>query len=306
MSKIKDIDPIEQADAERIAGQAEETLAKADEERINEIKRVAVMESITGDLPSDTESLWLITEQGLGRICMDIVLVGRALMALKDSLPHGEFLAGLKDRGIPVRTAQRMMLVARRFADRTGRLLKLSRSKLYAIAEMLDDDQVEQLEAGEDVLGLTLDEAERMTARDLRERLRKMEADVEVKEKLLAEKNQHIDDLATELERLKGGVPEVETPGVLADIEREKLDAVAGMMQLKARIMDMERRDDVGRAEWFALRAAVETLRDEVAMMLSAVYATGQEHQFAQTMASMPSDADINVAALPGAPTDIQ
>ncbi len=306
MSNIKDIDPIEQADAERIAGQAEDIVARADAERIQDAARGALLDRLTGDLPDDPKALWMLAEHAMTQACVSMIEVGRAFIKLKESLPHGEFEEGLSERGIPARTAQRLMLAARKFSDRSDRLLKLGRSKLYAIAEMLDDESLDKLEAGEDVLGLTLDEAERMTARDLRERLRKMEADVEVKEKLLAEKNQHIDDLATELERLKGGVPEVATPGVLAEIEREKLDAVAGMMQLKARIMDMERRDGVERAEWFALRAAVETLRDEVAMMLSAVYATGQEHQFAQTMASMASDAEIDLAALPGAPTDIQ
>ena len=230
----KNIDPIEQADAERIAGQAEDVVAKADAERMRDAARGALLDRLTGDLPDDPKALWLIAEHSMTQACVSMIEVGRALIKLKESLPHGEFEDGLRERGIPARTAQRLMLAARKFSDRSERLLKLGRSKLYAIAEMLDDESLDKLEAGEDVLGMTLDEAERMTARDLRERLRKMEADVEVKEKLLAEKNQHIDDLATELERLKGGVQRPEDDPRIAQIREAAMRAQAALVDLHA------------------------------------------------------------------------
>ncbi len=276
MARKIETDPIEQADAERIGGQAEKTLAQADEARMQEMRRMAVMERITSDLPSDAESLWLITEQGLGRICMDIVLVGRALIRLKESLQHGEFIDGLKARGIPPRTAQRMMLVAKRFADRSERLLKLSRSKLYAIAEMLDDESLDKLENGEDVLGITLDDAERMTAQELREQLKRLEADIGIKDKLLEEAHKQRDEIATELERMRGEITRPEDDPRLEQIREAAMRAQAALVDLHAMAQQVSE-DDLHiagklHAEFEEMRALFAAARETILTRFPALH----------------------------------
>lgn len=264
MSKAKEIDPIERADAERIGACAEIAVRRADAERIENAERQALLRRISGELPDDPAALWLITEQGLGRICMDIVLVGRSMLKLKEILPDGGFEAGLRERGIAPRTARQMMMVARRFSDRSERLLRLGRSKIYAIAEMLNDEQVAQLDAGEDVLGLTLDEAERMTARELRERLKKIQAEIEVKDKLLAEKNKAIDELAGEIERLKGRISRPEDDPRIEQAREAAQRAMAALVDLHALAVQVEDEDLHVAGE---LHARFEELRPMFAAM---------------------------------------
>ncbi len=317
MSKTR-TDTIEQADAERIAGQAEQAVAKADgvrmaAQRYNENRdlanqiigqfRMARAIRLFADV-SAIAALKFVRENKLYRhikmadgqpftweeYCKSLGVSHKTVneQILNLNTFGEEFLEAMQRMGLGYRDLRQFRRLP---ADERTALMEAARA----------GDKNELLDLAESLITKHDEEKKR-----LEQEKQEAEQRLQASERLLSDKDRKINELDIEIERLKGGVPEVATPGVLAEIEREKLDAVAGMMQLKARIMDMERRDGVERAEWFALRAAVETLRDEVAMMLSAVYATGQEHQFAQTMASMASDAEIDLAALPGAPTDIQ
>jgi len=131
---------------------------------------------------------------------------GFGLVQLKEHEGHGNFLSCLERIGISPTVAERMMLTARklqgtRFAN-SATSPNLLPSKLYEIA-LLDDDQIDDLDKGGAVGAVSLDEIQRMTTREVREELRKerdlRKAESELREKLLLQKEQKINDLEREL-----------------------------------------------------------------------------------------------------------
>ncbi|MEC7453235.1 MAG: hypothetical protein VX866_11940, partial [Pseudomonadota bacterium] len=63
-------------------------------------------------LPAEQGELWAIVENSEVYACLYHVKAGLAYKALKEQLPHGEFEAELKSRGIQVRIAQQRIAVA--------------------------------------------------------------------------------------------------------------------------------------------------------------------------------------------------
>ena len=100
---------------------------------------------------------------------------GRRLCWLKDREPHGEWLPLLKRIGIHDRTADRMMLAARKFLDGPNSTLVAnlnSVTKIYELATQ-DDDDLAALRKGGTIAGATLDDIQRMTPTELRDTLRR-------------------------------------------------------------------------------------------------------------------------------------
>lgn len=128
---------------------------------------------------------------------------GRRLILLREHEPHGEFLAALGRVGIEPRMAQRLMQAALKFGDHPT-LAQVGKSKLLELA-VLDDDQIDLLAEGGTVLGLDLDDVDRMTVSELRAKLRAERKAAEeagaVADRLLQTKNERIDALDQELAR---------------------------------------------------------------------------------------------------------
>lgn len=143
---------------------------------------------------------------------------GRRLILLKEHEQHGEFLKALENIGLDARAARKLMTVAARFAD-TKALQALPRSKMLELA-VLDDEDLDELDKGGSVAGLTFDEVDRMGVRELRAQLRqerkKHAEDNEASEKLLERKDKKINELARKPfvpwdERIVGLVDELHT-----------------------------------------------------------------------------------------------
>ena len=85
----------------------------------------------------------------LMRAAEDIIAAGLDLIAVKDSLPHGQFTAWVESEvGISERTAQNFMNTARRFEGKTATVALLAPAVLYAIAApSTPDDVVDQVVA---------------------------------------------------------------------------------------------------------------------------------------------------------------
>jgi len=288
-----DIDPIEQADAHRISDAMDASTAKADKQRMQAVKREGELKRIASDLPDDAPSLWLFAEHSLTQSAISMIDAGRAFIKLKETLPHGEFQAGLKDRGIGARSAQKIMTSARRFADRSERFLKLGRTKLYACLEFSDDD-LDALEDGESILDMDLDKMDRMTSRELRAAIQKRDADLKIKDQLLESKNKQIDAVAEENEQLKGHASATQTSPSVDAIESEKAQILIPMIRLRNRALAMEAAlndsGKVDRAEYFALQAALDTLRDQMAQAMDALYNAGAPFQASIASASLASE----------------
>lgn len=124
---------------------------------------------------------------------------GKRLILMKEHEAHGDWLECLQSVNLEASVAQRMMKAAVKFKPNTATSQHLTKSKMFELM-MLDDDELQALGDGGTVAGLTLDEIDKMTTRELRAALREAKENETAKDRLLADKNAKIDDLATRLE----------------------------------------------------------------------------------------------------------
>nr|DAJ31931.1 MAG TPA: Protein of unknown function (DUF3102) [Caudoviricetes sp.] len=151
--------------------------------------------------------------------------LGCALIVLKEHTEHGRFLGIVKEQfGIGKNEAARLMAATQRFATpqmqkAAPKLMDLGKSKLL---ELLVEEDVTLigLAEGEEVNGMTLDDVDRMTVRELRLALRESREDAKAKDEVLAGKNAKIDELAEKLEKAKkkGGVKEPNPADVASEL----------------------------------------------------------------------------------------
>jgi len=91
----------------------------------------------------------------------DIIEIGRDLLAVKASLPHGSFLPWIEaEFGMSERSARNFMAVAERYAGKSAIVADLNPTALYALASAEPDIQArieEMIAAGEVVTKATVD-----------------------------------------------------------------------------------------------------------------------------------------------------
>nr|VFK16230.1 MAG: hypothetical protein BECKLFY1418C_GA0070996_10227 [Candidatus Kentron sp. LFY] len=134
--------------------------------------------------------------------------LGKRLLILKELTPHGEFGKRVELLGVSPQMARKFMGSTLKFSKRSSTsVLKAagSQTKLLELL-VLDDDEVEALEKGESVRGVTLDEVDTMSASELRHALRDSRADLEARGRLLSERNEEVDRLHREGRKLKRGL----------------------------------------------------------------------------------------------------
>ena len=151
--------------------------------------------------------------------------LGRALIVLKEHTERGRFMEIVKrEFGIGHNETARLMAATQRFATpqmqkAAPKLMDLGKSKLL---ELLVEEDVTLigLANGEEVNGMTLDDVDRMTVRELRLALRESREDAKAKDEVLAGKNAKIDELAEKLEKAKkkGGVKEPNPADVASEL----------------------------------------------------------------------------------------
>lgn len=125
--------------------------------------------------------------------------LGKRLLVLKELTPHGEFEQRIELLGISRQMGNKFMAATLRFSKGSApSLLKAAgnQSKLLELLT-LDDGEIAALEAGESARGITLDEIDTMSMRELRAALREAKAGEEAHERILAGK----DKLANELDK---------------------------------------------------------------------------------------------------------
>ena len=124
--------------------------------------------------------------------------VGRGLAVLKAACGHGNFVARLDVLGIDNRVAQRFMQSAVKFSKASSTPLLNAAGNQTKLFEMLvlDDEQIEELELTGQTGELHLDEIATMSVKELRKALREARENDEAKARLLAEKNNKIDELS--------------------------------------------------------------------------------------------------------------
>lgn len=142
---------------------------------------------------------------------------GKRLLLIKEHEPHGDFIDIVENRlGINARAAQRMMSASIKYLSPTLKskaitLSHLGKSKLFELLAE-DDEELAALSEGGTVAGLTLDEVDTMSVRDLRKSLREAREQEKAKDQVLADKNQRIDELSTNLEKTQNRLQLTPTP----------------------------------------------------------------------------------------------
>jgi hypothetical protein len=152
--------------------------------------------------------------------------VGCELIYIREHETTEDFAQLIAGAGMDLRTAQRTMQAARKFAmslpeDKTERFALLGKSKMFELL-VLDDEDIAALSDGGDVAGMTLDEIDAMSTTELRaklreeKRLRQMEK--ETSQRLLDGRNKRIDEQEAVIDRLTNGT---EGENARAAAERE-------------------------------------------------------------------------------------
>lgn len=195
--------------------------------------RIVLVDAQYGDaIPYDRDRIVHEIRWHLALSAESMLEAGRRLVLLREHEPHGEFLKALESAGVAPRMAQRLMQAALKFGDRPA-LAQVGKSKLLELA-VLDDDQISLLAEGGTVLGLVLDDVDRMTVSELRAKLREerraaKEAE-DVAGRLLQTKNERIDALDQELAR-RDRLPQEDAAGEFCTRLWEAAGAFLGPQQ---------------------------------------------------------------------------
>ena len=210
-----------QLDADKLAerGQALQSLAQAEAQ----VQALAASIGYAGAL--DTDSLWSMVEFRQRRSVEDILEMGRGLLLIKEQTAHGAFQEQVAARGIAYRTAARFMSVALKFSKSdTVALLKAAGTQAKVLElTVLDDEDLEALDSGEPVAGITLDDVERMSASELRAALRETREEVKAKDERnqkLAEAVERAKEAESKAKRKwKQATPDEQSATLLAELE---------------------------------------------------------------------------------------
>lgn len=169
----------------------------------------------------------------------ELLRVGQALLLIREHSP-GQFGEALAQIGMAPRTAQRIMSATLKFwGPKTRPLLELGRSKIYEL--LAEDDQaLAGLADGGTIAGVSLDEIERMSASELRDKLRSAKSEREdalsAKDKLIDAKNQRIDKLQAELDDWSGATEAQKSAACEKKLRHASEAAVAALLPLRAAI----------------------------------------------------------------------
>ncbi len=198
-------------------------------------QRVAlVVEEYDAGMPYDQERYIARARDLVIETGARMVELGLILLQLREREPHADFLHALERIGIVPRFAQRAMQAAIKMRDRP-RIADLGVTKMLELVTE-DDDTLAGLESGETIAGLTLDDIDRMSVRELKERLRKARADaIEEKagtDELVAKRDDRIRKLERERNRLAKGSAQVKAEDLV-----QQLCAAAIEVERAARAM---------------------------------------------------------------------
>lgn len=218
----------------------------------------------------------------MARSAEEALEVGRCLIVMRECEGHGAWLPVLEDLGLGQRTAQKMMQATVRFsnASSTTHLIEAAKSKTKLLELMvLDDAELTALNDGETVLGLNLDDVERMSVSELRAQLRMARADKDkvaadaaakasgelaAKDKLIAAKSQRISELVEQLNKQEGMTTDERAVLLEERLNAASTDVVKSMIGVRAAIDKITRDDKAGLGLKTAMAGALNRLIVEV------------------------------------------
>ncbi|MBS9340026.1 hypothetical protein [Neisseria elongata] len=208
------------------------------------------------------ETVWIERGRFAVRQTMEGMFeLGRALIIIKEHTPHGRFAEiAEKEFGLGRRESQRLMNATLRFIDpkmkqAQPKLMTLGKSKLLELL-VEDDDTLLELAEGGEVNGNTFDDVDRMTVKELRVALRESRETAEAKDKVIADKNKKVDELAEKLSKKQTGVKEPKPADVGIELTMQLGSLEVGIRSQISRLREMfEQMAAHGEAHGFDHRA---------------------------------------------------
>lgn len=195
--------------------------------------RMEIMQQFGDGLPYERDRVVHEARFYMAQSAEAMLEAGKRLIILKENEPHGEFIKILESElGLAYRTSVRMMQASTKYLSPTLKpnvptLAHLGKAKLFELMTE-DDEELAELADGGTVAGLTLDDVDRMSVRELRQALREARETNAAQQRVLADKNEKIDSLSTRLEkksRIQPPEPDEEVKKLRAEVTALAVEA---------------------------------------------------------------------------------
>lgn len=195
--------------------------------------RMEIMQQFGDGLPYERERIVHEARFYMAQSAESMLEAGKRLIILKENEPHGDFVGIVEEQlGLHVRAAQRMMKASLKYLSpklepKATTLSLLGKAKLFELVAE-DDEDLAELADGGTVAGLTLDDVDRMSVRELRQALREARETNAAQQQVLAGKDEKINELATRLEkksRIQPPEPDEEVKKLRAEVTALAVEA---------------------------------------------------------------------------------
>ena len=195
--------------------------------------RVEIMQQFGDGLPYERDRIVHEARFYMAQSAEAMLEAGKRLIILKENEPHGDFInIGESELSMSKRTAQVMMQASIKYLSpqlesKAQTFALLGKAKLFELMTE-DDENLAELADGGTVAGLTLDDVDRMSVRELRQALREARETNAAQQRVLADKNEKIDSLSTRLEkksRIQPPEPDEEVKKLRAEVTALAVEA---------------------------------------------------------------------------------
>ncbi|EPU4742192.1 DUF3102 domain-containing protein [Escherichia coli] len=195
--------------------------------------RVEIMQQFGDGLPYERDRIVHEARFYMAQSAEAMLEAGKRLIILKENEPYGDFINIVESElSMSKRTAQVMMQASIKYLSpqlesKAQTFALLGKAKLFELMTE-DDENLAELADGGTVAGLTLDDVDRMSVRELRQALREARETNAVQQRVLADKNEKIDSLSTRLEkksRIQPPEPDEEVKKLRAEVTALAVEA---------------------------------------------------------------------------------
>lgn len=218
------------------------------------------------NIEKTTAEILILKEQ----TAQNIIEIGKRLIKVKESLPHGEYLNWLENSvDFTERTAQRFVRVANVFANTTS-VSHLGSRKLFALAG-LDEEERQEVMQENNVEDMTTRELEQVV-KEKKEITKQLKAEQEYSEELqqaIKEKEQKIRALQNEIENIQIPEKEIIEKEVVKEIipehvTREKEILKQQLAEQKQQLEKLQKRAEKAEDTLRSIRLEDNLQKDEV------------------------------------------
>jgi len=195
--------------------------------------RLEIMQQFGEGLPYERDRIVHETKFYMAQSAEAMLEAGKRLIILKECEPHGDFSRIITEQlGLAERTARLVMQAAVKYCSpelepKRQALAVLGKTKLFELMTEDDGDLVELADGGT-IAGMSLDDIDRMTSRELKAALREARETSAAQQRVLADKNEKIDSLSTKLEkksRIQPPKPDEEVKKLRAEVTALAVEA---------------------------------------------------------------------------------